>query len=124
MTENYSWLRRFLVGESQQLFVDHSHGEDKEVRSTPKASYFLCIITCTILRLPDSIHTTITCLCLKGQHHKRFRVTHATQVPGFFHEHGTHCSSPDSNSYCHRSQYNSHLPLILLVIQWPYKHDL
>lgn len=33
--------------------------------------------------MSDSVHTIITCLFLKGQHHKRFRVTHVVQVPTF-----------------------------------------
>lgn len=63
------------------------------------------------------------CFYSKGQHHKRFRVTHVVQVPVFVMrmEHSV------LQTVTHAVIVSSPAPIylsLLLEIQWPYKHDL
>lgn len=112
-----------IHGRRVSASLDHSHRKDK-MRSIHKASKLLCVMMCTILRMSDSGHTIITCFYSKGQHRKRFRVTHVVQVPVFALrvEHSvllqtvTHAVTVSSTA----PSYLSHW----LAIRRPYKHDL
>lgn len=112
-----------IRGSRVSTSLDHSHRKDK-MRSMHKASKLLCVMMCTILRMSDSGHTIIMCFYSKGQHRKRFRVTHVVQVPVFAlrMEHFVLLQT-----VTHAVTVSSTAPVYLslwLVIQQPYKHDL
>lgn len=111
-----------IRGRRVSASLDHSHRKDK-MRSMHKASKLLCVMMCTVLRMSDSGHTIITCFYSKGQHHKRFRVTHVAQVPVF----AMRMEHSVLQTVAHAVIESSPAPIylsLLLEIQRPYKHDL
>lgn len=111
-----------IRGRRVSASLDHSQRKDK-MRSMHKASKLLCVMMRTISRMSDSGHTIIMCFYLKGQHHKRFRVTHVVQVPVF----AMHTEHSVLQAVTHAVIVSSPAPIYLsrlLEIQRPYKHDL